>query len=284
MSKPLAIARVFPRRTAYTPDDALAFVGEPPLWPVDGVDEIYVSCTFSWDRSEAERLAEAWESSYPGKVRLGGPAYGDASGDFVPGRYVKAGITFTSRGCIRRCPFCAVPKREGAIRLLSPIPEGYVVQDNNFLATPKSHRERVYEMLSRQRRYAIFSGGIDARLVTDEVADEFRRINVSEIFLAADTDGAIAPLREAVKRLAFLGRRKLRCYALIGFGGETIAHAEERLETLWEIGVLPFAQVYRPLDSDDRFTPSPEWRALHRTWARPAAMFAAHKKELEATE
>ena len=66
------IARVFPRRTSATPDDETAFVGDPPLF-LPAVKEVHVSCTFTWDRPEAQRLARAW-ASQGYDVRLGGPA------------------------------------------------------------------------------------------------------------------------------------------------------------------------------------------------------------------
>ena len=114
------VARVFPRRTSATPDDDLAFIGDPPL-ALPPVDEVHVSCTFTWDRPEAERLARSW-GQHGYRVSLGGPAYDAPAGDFAPGLYVKAGMTFTSRGCIRRCPFCFVPRREGQLRLMSRPP------------------------------------------------------------------------------------------------------------------------------------------------------------------
>jgi hypothetical protein len=89
--------RVFPKRTAHIPDDALAFVGDPPLWRPDA-DEVHVSCTFTWDKVEAERLQYAWGQYYP-KVLLGGPAFDSPCDTFTPGMYVKQGITYTSRGC-----------------------------------------------------------------------------------------------------------------------------------------------------------------------------------------
>lgn len=66
------IIRVFPRRTNATPDDDLAFMGDP-LFPglLPAADEVHVSCAFSWDRDEAERLGRAWEVYYPGRVRCG---------------------------------------------------------------------------------------------------------------------------------------------------------------------------------------------------------------------
>lgn len=81
------IIRVFPRRTKATPDDALAYVGPPDLFAE--ADEVHISVSFTWDKSEAERLAEQWRWVAP--VKLGGVAYGDDSLEFIPGRYVKPG-------------------------------------------------------------------------------------------------------------------------------------------------------------------------------------------------
>ena len=46
--------RVFPRQTAMTPTDELAFVGDPPLslWR-PSADEVHVSVTFTWDKALA---------------------------------------------------------------------------------------------------------------------------------------------------------------------------------------------------------------------------------------
>ena len=41
------IARVFPSRTAQTPVDEYAFVGDPPLFLPPDITEVHVSVTFS---------------------------------------------------------------------------------------------------------------------------------------------------------------------------------------------------------------------------------------------
>jgi radical SAM superfamily enzyme YgiQ (UPF0313 family) len=267
------IARVFPRRTSYTPDDDLAFVGIPLLeWP--DVDEVHISVTFAWDLPEAYRLADEWAKRYT-NVKIGGPALDSPTEGFTPGLYVKRGVTFTSRGCNNHCPFCFVPKREGKLTLLDPIADGYIIQDNNFLQCPREHRLKTYEMLSRQRRFARFAGGLQASLITDEIADEFRSLRIAEVFLAGDNAKAVKHVAEAARKLSFLPRHKLRCYALIGYGDETIPQATERLEALWDAGVMPFAQLYKPADYTIDW--SREWRQLARSWSRPAAMKAMHR-------
>jgi pyruvate-formate lyase-activating enzyme len=216
----------------------------------------------------------AWARYYP-IVRIGGPAFGDPGNTFTPGQYVRQGVTFTSRGCDNRCPWCFVPKREGRLTLL-PITEGQVVQDNNLLQTPRDHQESVYAMLKRQGKVAAFSGGIQASLVDDWVAAQFRQLRINEVWLACDSNGAIGPLRAATRRLSFLRRDQLRCYVLVGFGGETVTEAARRLAEVWDAGCMPFAQFYRDGD-DKKMTLTPEWHSLVREWSRPAAMRVMHR-------
>ena len=56
------IARVFPRKTKATPDDALAFTGLPPKDGIADIDEVHVSVAFTYDLPKAEILAQAWRS------------------------------------------------------------------------------------------------------------------------------------------------------------------------------------------------------------------------------
>jgi len=270
----MIILRVFPRRTSMTPDDPLAFVGDPPLWR-PAADEVHVSVTFTWDFAEGHRLAEAWGQFYD-CVKLGGPAYESKASSFTPGLYVKHGVTFTSRGCNNRCPWCLVPDREGRLRELRDFAPGHVVQDNNFLQCSPAHRQQVYRMLASQRRQAVFTGGLEAALVTDAIAEELRGVRVGQVFLAADTEAGLKSLQKAVQKLSFLKRDKLFCYALIAHNGETLEQAEARLHAIWDAGAIPFAQLYQPPDRFIRY--DHRWRDLARTWSRPAAIKAISAK------
>ena len=271
---PKQIIRVFPRwsekrpwRSAkWHPRDSLVFHGDPPLIRPEA-DEVHISVAFSWDISAGKRLAEAWRQYYP-RVRLGGPALCSDANSFIPGLYVKKGVTFTSRGCEHLCPWCLVPEREGRLRLLEPTP-GYIIQDNNLLQTGRTHISKVFAMLRQQTQSAEFSGGLEAALVDGWVAEELRGLRITQVFLACDTDGALTPLQRAVNKLSFLGRDKLRCYVLLGYGGESLEAGLCRLIRVWEMGCLPFAQLYQP---PDKWIDYPqEWRILTRTWSRPAA-------------
>lgn len=270
------IIRVFPRRTSMTPTDELAYVGDPPMLRPDA-DEVHISVAFTWDIAKAERLAMAWGQYYP-IVKVGGPALASPNDDFQAGIYVKSGVTFTSRGCNHRCPWCLVPHTEGGLRELPIIP-GHIIQDNNLLMCSREHINKVFDMLQGQWGIA-FSGGLDSRLVDDYIAQRLNALapHIHQIFFAADTDSSLPPLEEAVNRLsAFSPHGKLRCYVLAGFSGEPLEAADRRCRAVWNAGAIPFVQLYQPVERYIKY--SKEWRQWARTWSRPAAT-KAHMRQV----
>lgn len=264
--------RVFPHKTKWTPSDDLAFVGWPPLFRPEE-QPVMVSVCFTWDLELGQRLQRAWSVHYS-DVRLGGPALNDPGSEFVPGRYIKEGVTITSRGCSKRCPWCFVPKREGSIRELE-IRDGWIVQDNNLLACSKDHIKKVFRMLKRQPKGAVFSGGLETTLLKDCHRFLLDTIKIREIWVACDSKTALSPLKKAAQILDGIPINKRRCYVMIGFNGEGLAQAESRLEKVYELGFLPFCQLYR---SEDKKAYSKEWRALARKWSRPAAYRSANNE------
>jgi hypothetical protein len=270
------IIRVFPRRTRATPDDSLAYCGPPDLFAE--ADEIHVSVTFTWDRPRAEQLAEDWR--YVAPVKIGGVAYGDDSLEFIPGRYIRPGYTITSRGCPRRCWFCGVWKKWPTPNLL-PIYDGWNILDDNLLACPREHVEAVFAMLRRQKRRVEFTGGLEALSLEDYQVDLLASLSPRpSMFFAYDPGDEFETLESAARRLLAAGfsRRShnLRCYVLIGFPKDNFTTAEARLRQMVEIGFTPFAMLWRPETptGERRWTPTPEWRAFQRRWARPAAIHA----------
>jgi len=262
----MRIARVFPRRTAGTPDDALAFTTPPPK-DLPDIDEVHVSVAFSYDKPKAEQLAEAWRhTSVP--VRLGGPAYNIPGGDFTPGLYLKQGYVITSRGCNNHCWFCSVPKREGSLREL-PIRDGYNILDDNLLACSERHIRAVFDMLKRQKERPLLTGGLEARLLRAWHVDLIREARVKRMYFACDTPGDYEPLVAAGRLLRDGGiskaSHKAACYVLIGYVGDTFEAAEKRLRDVWAAGFVPYAMLYR----DASGATDKQWREFQTEWLLP---------------
>jgi len=274
------ILRVFPRRTSATPDDEYVRTGPPDMLglPPD-VEAVHISVTFTWDIEDALYLNQAWRRVHP-KVLLGGPAFLDEhAGDFVPGRYLKRGYVITSRGCPNSCPYCFVSRREGPLRTLL-ITEGWNVLDNNLLACPPEHIEAVFRMLSwkrfEQHVRPVFTGGLEASRITPAIAESLREIKTGRLYTAYDRPDqkeAVLAAGRILRDAGFTRAHHLYCYVLIGYPGDTIPAAEERLRFVWEAGFCPYAMLYRGEDwrlERPLLGAALEWRRFQNEWVRPA--------------
>jgi len=271
------IARVFPRRTKATPDDALAFTGPPPGKGLPEIDEVHVSVAFSYDMDKAHTLARQWERlGVP--VQMGGPAFNEPGGAFVPGMYLKKGYVITSRGCPNRCWFCSVPKREGEILRELPVTEGWNVLDDNLLACSENHIRAVFDMLKTQEEKPVFTGGLEARLLRPWHVDLLREVKTRRLYFAYDTPDDYAPLVDAGRLLRDGGisraSHRAACYVLIGYQGDTMEAAEKRLTDTWAAGFLPYAMLYRDQDG----LTDPQWRKFQRLWVRPHIIVSRMKE------
>jgi hypothetical protein len=226
-----------------------------------------VSVVFKWLRREGERLARAWGDYYD-NVQIGGPAYdGGKGGEFTPGLFLKHGCTITSRGCTKKCVWCC--EQYNDLRELTTIQPGWIVQDSNLLACSESHVRRVFDMLREQNRRIYFNGGLDKHFLKDWHRELFDSISIGELWFACDVTSDLPWLERAAKILDGIPLRKRRCYTMIGYDEETPAQAEKRIERVFELGFMPFCQLYQP-DEGLKVYPL-EWRQVRRKWSRPAA-------------
>lgn len=272
----MRIIRVFPRKTNATPVDDLVRIGtEPGLF--DEADEVHVSVTFTWDLPFAERLAQAWSCVAP--VRIGGPATGEAGGEFVPGRYVRQGYVLTSRGCPNSCWFCSVWRREGQTVRELPITDGWNVLDDNLFACTEKHQRSVFEMLKRNKKAGPvqFTGGLEAKRLEAWHVEALRDLKPKQLFFANDTPDDLEPLQRAGQMLLDAGfttaSHALRAYVLCGWPKDTIEAAAVRMQQTIDAGFLPMAMLYR----DNSGRRDPVWQKWGRQWARPS--IAASKAE-----
>jgi len=256
-------------------------------WPKSLVEWIedntaYLSVVFTWDLPKAFMRA-VWYRQLGYDVRAGGPAcllmpYYLTSVAEVNCGYPNALMrhnpeaTFTSRGCIRKCKFCAVPKIEGDLVQLKEWQPKRIICDNNLTACTWRHFCDVVEKLKSIK--GIDFQGLDARLLTKRHADLLGLLDIDVIRLAWD-DTNNDPWR-AIAFLSKVGIPKscIRIYVLIGFN-DTPEDAQYRLQEVRKHGYLPLPQRYNPLDALERDTyVAPNWtkHELTRTmryWYNP---------------
>ena len=134
-------------------------------------DKVLCSVCFSWNKTKAERLqiifpnvifgGTGWDltTTLPPEVEASKPDYGLDTADFLYPRIkgimkkssrmakaqtlVDAGIGFTSRGCVRKCGFCVVPKKEGKLRQDTEIKDLLNPRSSNIILHPKSSASRL---------------------------------------------------------------------------------------------------------------------------------------------
>lgn len=227
-------------------------------------DTAFLSVVFTWDLLYAYQRALFLEmQGY--KVVAGGPAVKLMPDVLRPvceiGEHVSGALkrhnpdaTFTSRGCVRRCPFCAVPKIEGA---LVELPDDQwqparIVCDNNLLACSRKHFDRVIDRLKQVDGTIDFNQGLDARLLTSYHAGRLAELNCL-VRLAFDSWEYAHDYVQAFETLrgAGVALHSIQTYVLINFR-ESMEDARARLEFVKDQGVLPNPMCYNPLDTLDR--------------------------------
>lgn len=144
--------------------------------PIESFDRVYSSKIFTFSKEE---------TFLPTSAIRGGTGYGiynelpkeidDMFPDYSLYPEYKSAIGFLTRGCIRRCAWCVVPKKEGSIHpyrtwreIKRPDSRDIVFMDNNVLASPFGIVQ-MEDMVGENIRVD-FNQGLDARLISPEIA------------------------------------------------------------------------------------------------------------------
>jgi hypothetical protein len=201
-------------------------------------------------------------------------------------------FTYASRGCIRTCKFCGVPKLEGGqrdtdsiSRIVSAIDERYgikkdlILMDNNIVASPRFH-EIIAEIrdlgftrgaklatgrVPIQRRVD-FNQGVDARILCKDPGflRDLSTICVKPLRIAFDHLGLRGPYERAVRYAHEFGLSEMSNYMLYNFH-DTPADLFERMRlnvTLNEelsLRIWSFPMRYQPTDLPDRSHVGEHW-------------------------
>ena len=124
-------------------------------------------------------------------------------------------VGFLTRGCIRNCEWCIVPRKEGSIRpaatweeVKRPDSRQIVFLDNNVLAS--EHGLEQIDQMGDKPVWVDFNQGLDARLITPETARLLARLHwIRFIRLSCDTSAMLPVIRQATAYLREAGAAPL---------------------------------------------------------------------------
>lgn len=177
-------------------------------------------------------------------------------------------ILFSSRGCIRKCPFCSVlrlePKfgaRKSIKHLIYPGHKKVILWDNNILASP--YWRNIFSELEESELEVDFNQGLDARLLTEETVLRLKRLKIPIIRLAYDTNGVKESVKKAIGLLKSAGvdGRRIVVYCLFNYL-DTPEDFLERIKDLLDWGVVSYPMRYQALE------PGPKDGYISLNWTK----------------
>lgn len=182
---------------------------------------------------------------------------------------VNAGIGFTSRGCIRNCPFCFVPKKEGKFRqeseiadLLNPRSNVLILHDNNITADPCCI-DKLHEIRDRGLIVDI-NQGCDVRLMTQEIAQAMSEVkHLRSLHYAWDLMKYEKQVLEGIRVISrYIPTYQHMCFCLVGFD-TSFEEDMYRVRKLDELGVRPYIMRYNERRDDIRLNHFARWVNSH---------------------
>lgn len=169
----------------------------------------------------------------------------------------KQAYGFLTRGCVNRCSFCIVPRKEGTIRGHADITEfivdrkAAILMDNNAIACEwgLSQIEKIIALKIK----VDFNQGLDCRLIAKDksIAGLLKRVSwIRFIRMAYDHSSILEEVETAIAYLQEAGipTYKLFFYLLVRDG--QIEDAQRRAMSLARLGCTPFAMPYRDLETN----------------------------------
>lgn len=252
---------------------------------IETYDKVYMSKVFQFTNDE-NRVIQAKE------VVRGGSGYKmydqwlpedieHICPDYSIYSQYKEAYGFLTRGCVNKCGFCIVPRKEGTIRRHADIEEfldgrkNAVLMDNNVLASDWGLSQ--IEKIIKLKVHVDFNQGMDCRIISKDksIAKLLSQVKWSKSIRMAYDNSAITD--EVVKAIEYLKEAGVPAYKMMFYmlvkDGQT-EDAERRAMLLDSYGCNPFAMAYRNLDTNEK--PSDEQKRFAR-WCNMKAVFKSCK-------
>lgn len=245
--------------------------------PFNHYDKLYMAKVFSFTEDYLQYITNAdiiekggtgydCKKMLPSEIDRIQPDY-----SIYPSIGSKNAYGFLTRGCPNKCKWCCVPAKEGNIVPYMDIEEiaidgrrDIILMDNNVLASDYGLDQ--IEKIIRLDLRVDFNQGLDARLVTDDIARMLAKVKwIKRIRFGCDTPGQIAECERAtslIDKHGYKGEYFFYCILLDDFNESfsRVNHWRDKGKRF-----LPHCQPYRDLNNPHQVIP--QWQKDLARWA-----------------
>lgn len=254
---------------------------------VSDPDQVWISCIFRKNRAQALGIAKMYPAA---EIHIGGTGI---NYEWLPEDMQKVkpdydlylstySQGFTTRGCIRRCPFCIVKEKEGHLQRWQYVSEFYdsrfdtvMLMDNNLLADREWFFKNTDFILEHDLK--IIEHGMDIRLLNKGIAQRLSELKFKGcMHFAFDNMGDERAVRRGIDLLKRAGidvRHKVQFYVLVGYN-TTPEQDIYRCRLLKELGTNPFVMPYIKNEWTKKIT-----RWANRKWIFWSSDISEYKDE-----
>lgn len=256
-------------------------------------DEIYITSLFTYHATETIEAIKFYQNKYTeAEIKVGGvlatllpeiieeetgirPTIGllngpsgpeETSPDYSLFPNLNCSITFTTRGCKRRCKFCAVKKHEPEYMVkenwekdIDPSKDVIIFWDNNWLQSPNFTKD-IGKLKKLDRRFD-FNQGLDCRLFDEEKAKALSETEIRPLRFAFDNHHEDGHIQKAIKLAKRYGFKDVRVYVLYNSedAQDTPEYFYQRINEMNDLAVLTYPMRYRPINNTNGNYVSPRW-------------------------
>lgn len=221
-------------------------------------DKIYVSCIFQKNKNQVLGLKSLYPDTeivfggsginfeeLPANIEKGYPDY-----YLYPSIYSQG---YTTRGCIRNCPWCIVHGKEGKFRRQQKVKDFHdeqfdtvMIMDNNWLADKDFFFKNTDYIL--ENRLKVIEHGMDIRLLDKEIAQRLNELRFAKPMKFAFDNMVNEPgVIDGINLLKSMGvdiKHHVMFYVLVGFN-TTFKEDVYRCELLKKLGTNSYVMPYR---------------------------------------
>lgn len=232
-------------------------MGDTVGFNITNPDVVYVSCLFTKNKEQSLGIRKLYPNV---EIRFGGSGINNnklpdllefqyPDYDLYPSTYSQG---YTTRGCIRKCPWCIVQDKEGkherqlhAALFHDNRFKTIMIMDNNWLADKDWFFSNTDYILDEKLK--IIEHGMDIRLVNKEIAYQLNQLRWEKpMKFAFDQPRDEKAVIKGIKILNDVGidlKHKVQFYVLVGYN---TTHEEDlhRLRLLRKQGVGAYVMQY----------------------------------------